>query len=328
MKAVLCKKFGPPESLVVEEVDAPLPAANEVVIEVRAAAVNFPDLLIIQDQYQFKPPLPFIPGAEASGIVIEVGSDVQNRKVGDRVIANKTWGCFAERIAVDAHTVIAVPDSVDFQTAAALLLTYGTSHYALKARGKLKKGETLLVLGAAGGAGLAAVDLGKAMGARVIAAASNDEKLAVCKTYGADEVINYSSENLKERTKELTDGQGADVVYDPVGGDYTEAAVRATNWGGRYLVIGFTAGIPKLPLNLTLLKGCNIVGVFWGSFTVRDPEGHLENMRELMSWCQEGRIRPLISSTYPFEKVADALRELSERRATGKIVLLPHSAGT
>jgi NADPH2:quinone reductase len=249
---------------------------------------------------------------------------VRGIQVGDRVLASTGWGGFAEEVAVDAARVVAIPDAMDFVSASAFLFTYGTSHYALKDRAQLRAGETLLVLGAAGGVGLAAVELGKVMGARVIAAASTDDKLAVCKEHGADEGINYAREDLKERIKALTGGAGADVVYDPVGGDYAEQALRATAWEGRFLVIGFAAGdIPKIPLNLVLLKGCQIVGVFWGAFTGRDPARNRANVDELLRWYGEGRVRPHVSATYPFERAAEALRALAERRVKGKVVLVP-----
>jgi NADPH2:quinone reductase len=324
MRAVLCKEFGPPERLVVEEVPAPTAAYGEVVIAVRAAGVNFPDVLIIQNKYQFKPPLPFSPGAEVAGEVKAVGQGVTHLKPGDRVIGSTGWGGFAEEIAVDAARVIPIPDAMDFVTASAFLLTYGTSHYALKDRARIQPGETLLVLGAAGGVGLAAVELGKAMGARVIAAASTDDKLAVCREHGADEVVNYATEDLKERTKALTGGDGVDVVYDPVGGDLAEAALRAIAWEGRFLVIGFAAGpIPRIPLNLVLLKSCQVVGVFWGAFTARFPEQNRANIAELMAWYEAGTIHPLVSATYPFERVAAALDDLTGRRVKGKVVLVP-----
>jgi NADPH2:quinone reductase len=324
MKAVLCKQFGPPESLVLEEIDAPSPGPRQVVVEVRACGVNFPDILLIENKYQFKPPLPFAPGGEVAGIVKQVGPEVRDIQVGDRVLASTGWGGFAEEVAVDAARVVAIPDAMDFVSASAFLFTYGTSHYALKDRAQLRAGETLLVLGAAGGVGLAAVELGKVMGARVIAAASTDDKLAVCKEHGADEGINYAREDLKERVKALTGGAGADVVYDPVGGDYAEQALRATAWEGRFLVIGFAAGdIPKIPLNLVLLKGCQVVGVFWGAFTARDPARNRANVDELLRWYGEGRVRPHVSATYPFERAAEALRALAERRVKGKVVLVP-----
>ena len=323
MRAVVCKQWGPPESLVVEELPDLRAAAGQVVIDVKAASVNFPDLLIIQNQYQFKPPLPFTPGSEVAGVVREVGEGISDVRPGDRVLAATGWGGFAEQARTGAGGAIPIPDSLGFEAAAALLMTYGTSHYALVDRASLRPGETLLVLGAAGGVGLAAVEIGKLLGARVIAAASSDEKLAVCKQKGADALINYSREDLKERTKELTGGKGADVVYDPVGGDYAEAALRATAWEGRFLVIGFTAGIPRIPLNLVLLKGCQVVGVFWGAFTGRDPKRNRENIRELLDWCEQGRIEPHVSATYPLERVADALNALAARKVTGKVVLIP-----
>ncbi len=323
MRAVVCKEWGLPESLVVEELPDLSAEAGQVVVDVKAASVNFPDLLIIQNKYQFKPQLPFTPGSEVAGVVREVGEGVSDVKPGDRVLAMTGWGGFAGQIKTGEGGAVPIPDEMSFEAAAALLMTYGTSHYALKDRAQIQPGETLLVLGAAGGVGLSAVELGKSMGARVIAAASSDEKLAVCKEKGADELINYTREDLKERTKEITGGQGADVVYDPVGGDFAEQALRATAWEGRYLVIGFTAGIPQVPLNLVLLKGCQVVGVFWGSFTGRDPEKNRANTRELLDWCASGRIQPHISARYPLEDVAKALNDLGERKVTGKVVLIP-----
>lgn len=323
MRAVLCKEFGPPESLVVEEVADPRPGPGQVVVDVAAAGVNFPDVLVIQNKYQFKPSLPFTPGGEIAGTVTELGDGVDKVAVGDRILASTGVGAFAERVAINADSAVPIPDEMDFVTASAFLFTYGTSHYALKDRAHLQPGETLLVLGAAGGVGLAAVELGKVMGAKVIAAASTDEKLAVCREHGADEVINYSTEDLKQRIKEITGGQGADVVYDPVGGDYAEAALRATAWEGRFLVIGFTAGIPSPPLNLVLLKGCQIVGVFWGSFVMRNPKRHLENVAELMDWFKAGKIKPHVSSTYTLEQVAAALNEIADRKVKGKVVITP-----
>lgn len=324
MKAVLCKEYGPPESLVVEEVPSPEAGPGQVVVRVRSAGVNFPDVLIIENKYQFKPPLPFTPGGEVAGEILAVGEGVEDLAVGDRVLANCGWQGFAEEIALHAGGVFKIPDSMDFETASAFLLTYGTSHYALKQRAKLRAGEDLVVLGAAGGVGIAALEIGKVMGARVIAAASTPEKLAVCKEHGADEVIDYSKEDLKTRIRELTGGKGADVVYDPVGGDYSEPCLRAMAWEGRFLVIGFAAGdIPRPPLNLTLLKSCDIVGVFWGAFVGRDPRAHAENVDELLSWFDEGRIKPRISAAYPMEEVAKALRDLSERRVKGKVVIVP-----
>jgi NADPH:quinone reductase len=324
MKAVLCKEYGPPDRLVVEECESPRPGRGEALLAVRAAGVNFPDVLIIQNKYQFRPPLPFSPGGEVAGVVKALGDGVNGLKVGDRVIGSTGWGGFAEELVLDASRVIRIPDAMDFVTASAFLLTYGTSHYALKDRAQIRPGETLLVLGAAGGVGLAAVELGKVMGARVIAAASTPEKLAVCTEHGADETIDYAREDLKERVKQLTGGDGVDVVYDPVGGAFSEAALRATAWNGRFLVIGFAAGdIPKIPLNLVLLKGCQIVGVFWGAFTAREAERNRANIAELMDWYCAGKLKPHVSATYPLERAADALNDMVERRVMGKVVLLP-----
>lgn len=321
MRAVVCKQWGPPESLVIEELPSLEPGRGQVVIDVRAASVNFPDLLVIQNQYQFKPSLPFTPGSEVAGVVKAVGEGVADVRAGDRVLALTGVGAFAQEAR--AAGAVKIPDAMPFDEAAALLMTYGTSHYALVDRAKLRAGETLLVLGAAGGVGLSAVEIGALLGARVIAAASSDEKLEVCRAKGATDVVNYAREDLKERVKELTGGRGADVVYDPVGGEYAEAALRSTAWEGRFLVIGFTAGIPMIPLNLVLLKGCQIVGVFWGSFTAREPEKNRAYIRELLEWYSAGRIRPHVSASYPLEKVADALRDMGARKVTGKVVLLP-----
>ncbi len=323
MRAVLCKEFGPPESLVVEEIPDPQPGPGQIVVDVAAAGVNFPDVLIIENKYQFKPSLPFTPGGEIGGTVAALGDGVTNVAVGDRILASTGIGAFAEKVAINSASAVPIPDEMDFVTASAFLFTYGTSHYALKDRGHLQPGETLLVLGAAGGVGLAAVELGAVMGARVIAAASTDEKLAVCREHGAAETINYSTEDLKQRIKDLTGGKGADVVYDPVGGDYAEAALRATNWEGRFLVVGFTAGIPRPPLNLVLLKSCQIVGVFWGAFVMRNPKRHLQHVAELMEWFKAGKLKPHVSGTYPLEKVADALNEVGGRRVKGKVVITP-----
>ncbi len=321
MRAVLCKAFGPPESLVLEEVDDPEPDAGQVVVDVAACAVNFPDVLVIQDMYQFKPPLPFSPGAEVAGTVSAVGEGVDGVAVGDRVLASPGWGGLAEKVAVPARTVIPVPEEVDFVHASSFLYAYGTSHYALKDRGRLQPGESLLVLGAAGGVGLAAVELGAVMGANVIAAASTDENLALCREHGASQTINYETEDLKTRIRELTGGEGANVVYDAVGGQYSEPALRATAWDGRFLVIGFTAGIPKIALNLTLLKSCSIVGVFWGAFVGREPAKHRANIAELMEWWREGKLHPHVSNTYPLERASEAIRELADRKAKGKVVV-------
>jgi len=323
MKAVICKEYGPPESLVIADLEALTPGPGQVVVAVKACGVNFPDTLIIEGKYQFKPALPFSPGGEVAGVVQAIGEGVERVALGDRVIAFTGWGGFAEEVLVEAKALISIPERMDFATASAFVMVYGTSHYALKDRAKIQPGETLLVLGAAGGVGLAAVELGKVMGARVIAAASSDEKLVICREHGADECINYSREDLKERIKTLTAGKGVDVIYDPIGGNYSEAALRGIAWEGRYLVIGFAAGdIPRIPLNLTLLKGCSIVGVFWGTFTSRNPQRHQEHLRELMTWYLEGKIRPHISATYPLEQAADALNDMLTRKITGKAVLL------
>lgn len=322
MRAVLCKEFGPPESLVVDEVEDPVPGDRQVLIDVKACSVNFPDLLIIQNRYQFKPPLPFSPGAEVAGVVSSVGSEVTGAAPGDRVFATVGWGGLAEKVAADKDAVIPIPDGIDFVHAASFLYAYGTSHYALKDRAQLRPGESLVVLGAAGGVGLAAVELGASMGATVIAAASSDDKLDLCRERGASMTINYATEDLKTRIRDLTGGTGADVIYDPVGGKYSEAALRSIAWEGRYLVIGFAAGeIPAIPLNLALLKSCQIVGVFWGAFVGRDPEGHRRNVDELMRWWRDGTLHPHVSSTYPLERASEAIRELADRTAKGKVVV-------
>ncbi|HWZ17387.1 MAG TPA: NADPH:quinone oxidoreductase family protein [Ktedonobacteraceae bacterium] len=323
MKAVLCKAFGPPESLAIEEVEPLKPGKGQVVISVKACGVNFPDALIIQGKYQSKPPFPFTPGSEVSGIVKELGEGVDFFKVGTHVMGFIGMGGFAEEVVADASQIIPMPHTLDFPTASAFLLTYGTSHHALKDRAQLQQGETLMVLGAAGGVGLAAVEIGKAMGARVIAAASSNEKLEVCKQHGADEVINYSTEDLRDRIKQLTGGKGIDVAFDPLGGDYSEPVLRSMAWGGRFLVIGFASGdIPRIPLNLPLLKACSIVGVFWGSFMERDPRHGRKNIQELITLMNEGKLKPHVSATHPLEHVADALNDLMERKVIGKAVLV------
>ncbi len=331
MKAVLCKAFGLPETLVVEDINDLTPSAGEVVITVKACGVNFPDTLIIQGKYQFKPAFPFSPGGEVAGVIKLVGDGVTNVKAGDAVIAFVGWGGFAEQVRCPAAQVLPMPvpmpavasTETPFALAASFVLAYGTSYHALKDRAALKAGETLLVLGAAGGVGLAACEIGKALGARVIAAASSDEKLAICKQHGADDVINYANGNLRERVDALTNKRGVDVVYDPVGGEYSEAALRCLAWRGRHLVVGFAAGdIPKIALNLTLLKGASIVGVFWGAFVKNEPAQFAQHMEELFALLQAGKLRPLISATYPLERAADALNEMMARRAIGKIVLV------
>jgi NADPH2:quinone reductase len=322
MKAVLCKQYGPPESLVVEELPAPRPGPGEVVVSVKAASVNFPDFLIIQNKYQFKPPLPFSPGSELAGVVKEVGAGVSGVRPGDRVIAFTTYGAFAEEVKTEAARLLPLPEKMDFVTGAAFLLTYATSDHALRDRGALKAGETLLVLGAAGGVGLAAIEIGKALGARVIACASSEDKLAVCREHGADATLNYATEDLRERVKALTEGRGVDVVYDAVGGAYTEPAFRSLAWRGRLLVVGFAAGeIPKLPLNLALLKGAAVVGVFWGDFARREPKAFADSVRQLARWYAEGRLRPHVSQMLPLERAAEAIQLLASRKAKGKVVL-------
>ncbi|WP_308723872.1 NADPH:quinone oxidoreductase family protein [Metapseudomonas otitidis] len=322
MKAVLCKAFGPAETLVLEEVASPEPKKNEVLIDVHAAGVNFPDTLIIEGKYQFKPPFPFSPGGEAAGTVAAVGEKITHLKPGDRVMALTGWGSFAEQVAVPGYNVMPIPKGIDFNSAAAFGMTYGTSMHALKQRANLQTGETLLVLGASGGVGLAAVEIGKAMGARVIAAASSDEKLEVAKAAGADLLINYSTSSLKEKVKELTGGQGADVIYDPVGGDLFDEAIRSIAWNGRLLVVGFASGrIPELPVNLALLKGAAVVGVFWGSFAQRQPQDNLANFQQLFAWHAEGKLKPLVSQTFPLERAAEAINALGQRKAVGKVVV-------
>ncbi|WP_440467945.1 NADPH:quinone oxidoreductase family protein [Pseudomonas sp. YH-1] len=322
MKAVLCKAFGPAETLVLEEVASPEPKKNEVLLQVHAAGVNFPDTLIIEGKYQFKPPFPFSPGGEAAGVVGAVGEKVSHVKPGDRVMALTGWGSFAEEVAVPGYSVMPIPDGMDFASAAAFGMTYGTSMHALKQRANLQPGETLLVLGASGGVGLAAVEIGKAMGAKVIAAASSEAKLEVAKAAGADVLINYSEGSLKDKLKEITGGQGVDVIYDPVGGDLFEEAFRSIAWNGRMLVVGFASGtIPSLPANLTLLKGASLVGVFWGSFAQRQPQDNAANFQQLFAWFAEGKIKPLVSQTYPLEQAADAINHLGQRKAVGKVVV-------
>jgi NADPH2:quinone reductase len=322
MRAVLCKELGLPEKLVLEDVASPAAGEGQVVLSVKACGVNFPDTLIIQGKYQFKPDLPFSPGGEVAGVVKEVGKGVTAVKPGDRVIAFNTWGGFAEEMVVEADRTIPMPDAMDFVPASGFVLTYGTSYHALKDRAQLKAGETLLVLGASGGVGIAAIQLGKMMGARVIAAASTEKKLQVCKDNGADELINYADQDLRARVKELTAGKGVDVVYDPVGGPFSELALRDMAWNGRFLVVGFAAGdIPKVPLNLALLKGCAIVGVFWGSFTRKEPEANRRNNEELMQFFAEGKVNPHIHATYPLEQAAEALNDVMYKRVSGKVVL-------
>jgi len=323
MKAIVCEQYGLPSTLVYKEVPIGQPKSNEVRVAVKACSINFPDTLIIQGLYQFKPPLPFTPGNDIAGIILEAGEEVKHLKAGDAIFGFTMQGGFAEEVIVPANQIFPKPAGIDFPIAASFLLAYGTSYHALKDRAKLKTGETLVVLGASGGVGLAAVALGKLMGARVIAAASTEDKLALCVANGADETINYETEDLKKRIKELTGGKGADVIYDPVGGAYSEAALRATAWEGRFLVVGFAAGdIPKIPLNLTLLKGCQIVGVFWGEFAKRFPKENMKNSLELLEWVLTGKLKPHIHATYPLAQTAEALEEMMARKVKGKVVVV------
>jgi NADPH2:quinone reductase len=295
---------------------------GEVVIDIKAAGLNFPDVLIIQGKYQFQPDMPFSPGGECSGVVLSVGEGVERYKVGDKVIAMTGSGCFRDQIAVDQNAVMPMPEGLDFKQAAGVAMTYFTSYHALKQRADLQPGETLLVLGAAGGVGSTAVELGKLMGAKVIAAASSEDKLAMCRELGADETINYSEQDLKQTVKELTGGKGVDVVYDPVGGDYAEPALRGMAWNGRYLVIGFASGpIPEIPLNLALLKGCSIVGVFWGRFIAEEPAVHLQNIKELWGLFAEGKLKPAINDVFALEDYEKAYDVMTGRLARGKVIL-------
>jgi len=324
MKAVLCKQFCSPEELVIEEVPSLQPGPRQAVISVKGCGINFPDGLIIQGKYQAKPAFPFTPGLEVSGVVREVGADVTGLKAGMRVIGFPGMGGLAEEVAVDADRIYPIPEQMDFPTAAGFLITYATSHHALRDRAQLKVGETLLVLGAAGGVGLTAVEIGKVLGARVIAVASTDEKLALCKQHGADVLINYSSGDLREQVKKVTEGKGVDVVYDPVGGPYAEPMVRSLAWNGRYLVVGFAAGgdIPKIPLNLLLLKSSALLGVYWGSFARANPQHHAANMQELFAWFIAGKIKPHVSAVYPLARAGEALSVVMNRQAQGKVVVV------
>jgi len=324
MRAVVCKQWGGPENLVIETVSDLLPGPNEVVIEVKAAGVNFPDVLIIQNKYQMKPTLPFTPGAELAGVIRAVGAEVRHLHVGDAVVAFTGLGAFAQQCLSKAEQVLPIPAGMDFHTAAAFTLAYGTSWHAVRDRAALQAGETLLVLGAAGGVGLAAVEIGKAIGATVIACASTAEKLQVCQAHGADHCINYETEDLRLRIKELTQGKGPDVIYDAVGGKFSEPCFRAIGWRGRYLVVGFASGeIPSLPLNLALLKGASIVGVFWGEFAKREPKNNAAGLTEMLQWIKQGKIKPLVSKTYTLDQTPEALRDMSERKVTGKIIITP-----
>ncbi len=322
MKAIRCHSYGPPSNLVLEEVPGLKAGPKQVLVAVKACGLNFPDTLIIQGLYQFKPDLPFTPGSDVAGVVKEVGEGISHLKVGQEVFGFVPYGGLAEEVLISGNACFPKPPQMDFSVAASFLMAYGTSFHALKDRAALKPGETLLVLGASGGVGLAAVELGKLMGARVIAAASTEEKLALCKEYGADVCINYSKEDLKLALKEETDGKGVDVVYDPVGGSYSEAALRGTGRYGRYLVVGFAAGdIPKIPLNLPLLKEVEIVGVFWGSFAMKESKANMENSMQLMHWQAAGKLKPHIHATYALENTPLALEEMMQRKVMGKLVV-------
>ena len=322
MKAYVCREFGPVESHKVEEIEDPRAEAGQVVVDVKAAGVSFPDVLIVQGKYQFQPPFPFSPGGEIAGVISEVGEGVVDWKVGDRVIAMTGNGGIAEKVVAFEMTLMPLPETMDFKDGAAFPLNYGTTYHALKQRGQLQPGETLLVTGAGGGVGTTAIEIGKAMGAKVIAAASTEEKLEIAKNLGADETINYSDGELKEKVKALTDGLGADVIYDPIGGDIFLQCMRCVNWKGRVLVIGFAGGpIPEVPTNLALLKGCSIVGVFWGRFTGAEPEENSKNFDELFALHAEGKLKPQITKSYSLDDAAEAISSLENRKATGKVVI-------
>lgn len=326
MKALLCTEVGSLDKLNVQDVASPRPGPGQIVVDVKASSINFPDALMVKGMYQVKPPVPFSPGGEIAGIVKEVGENVKNFAVGDRVVGFCGWGGFAEECLASAERMMPLPQGMDFDVAAAFGLTYCTSLHGLQECAKLKAGETLLVLGAAGGVGIAAVEIGKIMGARVIAAASSDDKLDVCKKAGADDLINYGKDDLRQRLKELVGDKGVDVVYDPVGGPYSEPALRATAWGGRFLVVGFAAGeIPKIPLNLALLRERSIIGVYWGDWTRHDPAGHVRNVKQLVQWIAAGRIKPLVSERVSLRDTPAALARLTERKVKGKIVVQPEA---
>jgi len=323
VKAVLCKQFGPPESLVLEDLPSPQAGPGEAVVSVKAAGVNFPDVLVIQNKYQVKPQLPFSPGSEFAGVVKELGAGVAGVKPGDRVIGFSSHGAFAEEVKLEAAKLLPIPAGMDFTRASAFLLTYGTSYHALKNRVAIAPGETLLVLGAAGGVGVAAIEIGKILGARVIACASSEDKLAVCREHGADETINYAAEDLREGIKRATGGKGVDLIYDPVGGAYAEAALRSSSWRARYLVIGFAGGeIPKIPLNLPLLMERSIIGVYWGEWARRAPAEFAASLQQLAAWFAQGKLKPHVSATYPLAQAARALRDMADRKVKGKVVLV------
>jgi NADPH:quinone reductase len=324
MKALLCTRYGTPDDLELADIPDPIPGAGEAVVRIEAAALNFFDTLIIAGKYQYKPDMPFSPAAEFSGTVESIGPGTSPLKSGDRVLGYSTHGAARERIAISADKLVKIPDSLDFDRAAGLCITYGTTLHALQDRARLQPGETLAVLGASGGVGLAAVELGKLMGARVIACASSPEKLDFAKQHGADDGIDYAREDLKDALRQLTQNRGADVIYDPVGGAYSESALRSIAWQGRFLVIGFAAGeIPKLPLNLVLLKGCDVVGVFWGSWIERDPRGHRANTEQLLEWCAQGKLSSHVHAIYPLKEAPAALKAIAARTVMGKVILRP-----
>ncbi|SFB35543.1 NADPH2:quinone reductase [Collimonas sp. OK607] len=324
MRAIICKEYGSPDRLVFGEFPCAPLGPNEIRLRVHAAGVNFPDTLIIQGKYQLTPPMPFVPGFEVAGKVIEIGQKVVRFKIGDRLMAltSSGYGGFAEEAVIDSERAVPIPHGMDYVTSAAIYTAYGTAYHALVQRGKLKEGETLLVVGASGGVGLAAVEIGKALGGKVIAVASTDEKLQIAKDHGADAVINYARENLKTRIKELTNGAGVDVCLDPVGGDAFDVMSRSMNWNGRLLVVGFASGrIPQLPINLVLLKGYQLVGVYWGSFVTHEPVCNYENFQHMFEMHAEGKLNPVVCQTYPLEQAAFALNDLLGRRVTGKVIL-------
>lgn len=322
MKAILCKAFGSVDTLVFEDVAIPEPSDNQVLIQVKACGVNFPDTLMVQGKYQFKPSFPFSPGGEVAGIVSKIGSQINHLKVGDRVFSLTGHGGFAEYTIAEGQKTFIMPAEMDFITAASTMYTYGTSYHALKNRAQLQAGETLLILGAASGVGLAALQLAKIMGATVIAAASSTEKLNVCQQLGADFTINYDTEDLKEKIKEITKGKGVNVVYDAVGDRYSEPAIRSLSWKGRYLVVGFAAGeIPKIPLNLALLKGASIIGVFWGMFAQNEPTESFQNFKEILGFILSGKLKQHIYKIYPLANAKNALQDISTRKVVGKCVI-------
>jgi NADPH2:quinone reductase len=324
VKACICPSFGPPSTLVIEELPDPVAQAGEVVVAVKACALNFFDTLIIQGKYQFKAEPPFSPSAEFAGVVETVGDGVTGFSAGDRVMGYMPYGAAREKLVIDHDALVKIPGGISFEIAAGLTVTYGTTLHAFRDRADLKAGETVAVLGASGGVGQAAVEIASIMGAKVIACASSEEKLAFAKSLSADELVDYSKGSLKDALKDLTGGAGVDVVYDPVGGDLAEQALRATAWEGRFLVIGFASGdIPKIPLNLALLKGCDIRGVFWGAAIRKDPEGHKANMAQLVTWVQDGKLKPHIHAVYPMEEISTALDEIAARKVFGKVILVP-----